>query len=221
MPTANLNNAETSLDTSNDGIVIVEHLSGKVGGATLNVSGFTPSVIPAGHVVIKETSTGDLKPMPVVEASSGNVATVGSVTAGTGYTNGTYENVPLSGGSGTGVLATVVVASTVVSTVTITQGGKDYKVADVLAVPAAFAGGTGSGGSVPVATLGTTAAAYSALPSGHTYSEYVTVASVLTAKPFVGLMDRGTVNPSAQKYAIASILTAVKTAQPQIIYRAD
>lgn len=127
----NLANAATSLNTSNDAIVIVEYISGKVGGATLDVTGFTPDVIPGGHVIIVETATGNLKPMPV------------------------------------------------------------------------------------------SGAAYAALPANHTYSPYVTVASVLTSKPFVGLMDRGTVNPNASAYTISSILAAVKTAQPLIIYRAD
>lgn len=158
--------------------------------------------------------------MPVTEASTGNVATVGSVTAGTGYVNGTYENVPLSGGSGTGVLATVVVGSTVVSSVTITKAGKGYAVADVLSVPAEYAGGTGSGGSVPVATIASTAAAYKALPASHTY-EGVVEASVLTSKPFVGVLIHGYVNYAAMVYDITSILSAVKTALPLIIFRAD
>ena len=127
----NLANAATSMDTGNDSIVIVEYISGKVGGATLDVTGWAPEVIPRGHVIIQETATGNLKPFPI---------------------------------SGT---------------------------------------------------------AYGALPSGHTISPYVMDNTVLTAKPFAGLMDRGTVNPLAQKYTISSVLAAVQTAQPFIIYRAD
>jgi hypothetical protein len=131
MPTANLNNDSVSLDTGNDSIVIVEYISGKVGGATLDVTDWTPDVIPRGHVIIQETATGNLKPFPI----------------------------------------------------------------------------SGS--------------AYGALPSLHTISPYVMDNSVLKTKPFAGLMDRGTVNPSAQAYTISSVLAAVKTAQPQIIWRAD
>lgn len=220
MPTANLNNDSYSIDTGNDSIVIVEYLSGKVGGATLDTTGFVPKIIPGGHLVIQETSSGTLKPMPATDAAPAGVATVGSVTAGTGYVNGTYENVPLSGGTGSGALATVVVASTVVSTVTITKAGTGYTVADVLSIPGAYSGGTGSGASVPVATIADVAASYGSLPSGHTYA-YINVASILTAKPFAGLMDRGTMNPSASVYSMSSILAAVKTALPQIIFRAD
>jgi gliding motility-associated-like protein len=80
-----------------------------------------------------------------------NILTLGAVTPGTGYTNGTYTNVPLTGGSGTGVLATVVVANGVVSTVTIpTPIGSGYLAGDVLSATAANLGGTGSGFNIPV-----------------------------------------------------------------------
>lgn len=127
----NLANAATSLETDNDSVVIVEYISGKVGGATLDVTGWTPDIIPRGHVIIQETATGNLKPWPI------------------------------------------------------------------------------------------SGAAYAALPANHTISPYVMDNTVLTTKPFSGLMDRGTVNPNAQKYTISSVLAAIKTAQPLIIYRAD
>jgi len=63
--TANLNNTGTNFDTSNDGIVIVSNLENIPGGKTLDTTGFSPEVIPAGHLVIEETATGVLKPMPV------------------------------------------------------------------------------------------------------------------------------------------------------------
>src|SRR4051812_42930227 len=63
--TANLNNAGAQIDTGNDSIVIVLNLETISGGKTLDVTGFTPEVIPAGHLIIEETSTGVLKPMPV------------------------------------------------------------------------------------------------------------------------------------------------------------
>ena len=63
--TASLDNAKESVDTSNDGIVIIANLETIPGGKTLDVTGFTPTVIKAGHIVIEETATGKLKPMPV------------------------------------------------------------------------------------------------------------------------------------------------------------
>ena len=80
------------------------------------------------------------------------ILTLGTITGGTAYTNGTYTAVPLTGGSGTGALATIVVAGNSVTTVTVTTFGNNYNVGDVLSATAASIGGTGSGFSVPVAT---------------------------------------------------------------------
>lgn len=128
--TASLNNVGDTFDAANDSIVIVSNLETIPGGKTLDTTGFSPAVIPAGHLVIEETATGVLKPMPV---------------------------------SGT---------------------------------------------------------AYGSLPSGHTYKGVV-VSSVLTAKPFVAVLARGSVNKNASKYAIASVLSAVKTALPLIRFTQD
>jgi hypothetical protein len=82
----------------------------------------------------------------------GGILTLGTVTGGTLYTNGTYSNVSLTGGTGTGAKATIVVSGGSVTTVTITTAGNYYLVGDVLSATAASIGGTGSGFSVPVAT---------------------------------------------------------------------
>jgi hypothetical protein len=86
-------------------------------------------------------------PVTIVQ---GMVNTLGTVTTGSGYTNGIYYNVPLTGGSGEYVYATVVVASGVVSTVTITNGGSLYVVGNVLSADNTSIGGSGTGFSVPV-----------------------------------------------------------------------
>lgn len=130
MTYASLNNEDQTLIDGNDSVVIMNNLESIKGGRTLNVTGFTPTVIPAGHVIIKETATGDYKPMPI---------------------------------SGT---------------------------------------------------------AYGSLPAGHTYAG-INVATVLKARPFCGIMVRGTVNTVASPYTIASILTAVKAALPQVIFTDD
>ena len=51
---------------------------------------------------------------------------------GTLYTNGTYTNVALTGGTGSGAYATIVVAGGIVTTVTITAHGTNYTVNDSL-----------------------------------------------------------------------------------------
>jgi len=81
------------------------------------------------------------------------VATLGAITGGSAYTTGTYFDVPLTGGTGSGALATVTVAGGAVTAVTITDGGLQYSVADTLSAAAANIGGTGSGFSVPVTSV--------------------------------------------------------------------
>ena len=81
------------------------------------------------------------------------VATLGTITGGSAYTTGTYFDVPLTGGSGSGALATITVAGGAVTAVTITNGGLQYGVGNTLTAAAANIGGTGSGFSVPVASV--------------------------------------------------------------------
>lgn len=221
MATTKLNNGGTTISTGKESIVIVDNFQSIRGGRSLDVTGFAPKTIQAGHVIIMETATKEYKPMPATDLFESGAATLGTLVPGTGYTNGTYENVPLSGGTGKGVLATVVVALTVVSSITITKKGEGYTVGDVLSVPGSYAGGTATTlASAPVATVADTAAAYGSLPSGHTYAG-VNIATILTEKPFAGILVRGTVNPAAAPYDMTSILSAVKTALPLIDFRED
>jgi hypothetical protein len=83
----------------------------------------------------------------------GPILTLGSITGGSLYTDGSYTNVPLTGGNGSSALATVTVAAGAVTAVTITAGGAYYLPNDVLSADAADIGGTGSGFSVPVVTV--------------------------------------------------------------------
>jgi len=85
------------------------------------------------------------------------VATLGAITGGSAYTNGTYFNVPLTGGAGSGILATVTVAGGAVTAVTIVNGGIQYVVGNTLSATASNIGGTGSGFSVPVASVSNSA----------------------------------------------------------------
>ena len=62
--------------------------------------------------------------------------------------------------------------------------------------------------------------AYDSLPSGHKYAGIV-VATKTADRPFVGILTNGTVNPAAAPFKYDSILTALKTALPQIEFRED
>lgn len=128
--TTNLNNEVQQITDGNDSIVIVDNFQSIRGGRSLNVTGFTPEVIKAGHVIIKEDATGDLKPMPV------------------------------------------------------------------------------------------DGAAYDELPADHSYAG-ILIASILTKKPFAGILVRGTVNLTAGPYTATAIKAALKAALPLIDFRED
>ena len=71
----------------------------------------------------------------------GGINAVTITNAGSAYTNGTYTNQALTGGSGTLATATIVVAGGVITSVTIFNKGKNYVVGNTLS--AAIAAGSG------------------------------------------------------------------------------
>jgi hypothetical protein len=87
--------------------------------------------------------------------NANSIATLGSLTAGSGYaTSQTYTNVALVGGSGVGAFATVVTsAGGAIASITITQPGQGYVVADVLTLPTSIPFTPGTAASIPVATI--------------------------------------------------------------------
>ena len=64
----------------------------------------------------------------------GQIISTGNLTGGTLYNNGVHQNIPLSGGSGNGVTADILVAGQTVTACTIKFGGNFYAVGDVLTV---------------------------------------------------------------------------------------
>jgi hypothetical protein len=87
---------------------------------------------------------------------AGPIDTLGTIAGGSSYTNGTYFNVSLTGGSGSNALATIVVSGGAVTSVLLNPGVNviNYLTGDTLSAAAANIGGTGSGFSVPVASVG-------------------------------------------------------------------
>jgi hypothetical protein len=69
----------------------------------------------------------------------------GTVTGGSGYVNGVYSNVPLSGGQGSGAVANIVVSGNTVTSVTIKNQGNFYAAGDVLTAASSYIGGSGTG----------------------------------------------------------------------------
>ncbi|HEY1024050.1 MAG TPA: hypothetical protein VGE26_02710 [Sphingobacteriaceae bacterium] len=129
----NLVDETVNVDSSLDSVVIINNIFSIPGGKSLDVTGYTQSVLKAGHVIIKETATGNYKPMPL---AAGN-------------------------------------------------------------------------------------AAYDALPAGHTYAGILN-ASILTKRPFAGVMIEGYVNENASPFPVATIKAAFLTAMNNSIkFRGD
>ena len=73
--------------------------------------------------------------------ATGGILTATITNAGAGYTNGTYNNTVLTGGSGTGATANITVAGNVVTAVVINGHGINYVVGNTLS--ASITGGAG------------------------------------------------------------------------------
>jgi len=102
----------------------------------------------------------------VVAITTSNIETLGAITPGAGYVNGSYVGVALTGGSGAGATATIGVAGGVVATVTIVARGAGYVVGNVLSATAASLGGAGAGFAIPVTDIYAQAIQMSAAATG-------------------------------------------------------
>lgn len=111
----------------------------------------TPSVKSVADVqqAMKDTDNEDIY-VPGVPSSglAGGVQEVSVTAAGSGYTDGDYTEVDLTGGSGSGAKATIKIASGAVSGVpTITTAGSAYKLNEELSFDDADVGGGGGSGA--------------------------------------------------------------------------
>lgn len=88
-------------------------------------------------------------PVSIVQ---GIIKLLGTITGGSGYTNGSYYRVPLTGGTGSGATADIIISGGAVTAVTLRSGGSFYTVGDVLSASTAYLG-AGTGFSIPVDTL--------------------------------------------------------------------
>ena len=110
-------------------------------GNTWVISGFSDSL--QQWIIDNDDAIGS-GPTPITPL--GGVLSVKIVTPGSAYTNGTYTSVPLVTTLGTGALATVVVSSNYVTSVTITNAGLNtYAYNSSFTFSSATIGGTGSG----------------------------------------------------------------------------
>jgi len=84
---------------------------------------------------------------------SDGIRTLNTLVGGSGYVNATYTNVPLTGGSGAGARATIVVSGGAVTSVTVTVFGAGYQVGNTLSASNTNLGGSGAGFSIQVSAL--------------------------------------------------------------------
>ena len=80
----------------------------------------------------------------------GGIAGFGTITPGSGYTDGVYEAVPLTGGEGANGTATITISGGAVTAITLINPGYLYNIGDIVSASTATLGGTGSGFSVPI-----------------------------------------------------------------------
>ena len=147
-----------------------------VGGTFTTAATFTVDTPVGGAgevltVTLAGAGTYTVYPPNPVATTTGKILTLGAITGGTLYTTGSYTNVPLTGGSGSGATANITVAGGAVTVVTLVLGGSGYIVSDTLSALAANIGGPGSGFSIPVATTDGTG-------SGATLNVFRTAGSV-------------------------------------------
>ena len=137
--TINVNGAGSVGSVINDAAVTLTnggtgYTAGDILSATTQTGVFSTTGLGSGFSVVVST----LQPNGVF--SSGPIASTGAIQSGLNYLPGSYTNVPLVGGHGTGAQATIVVnGATNVSSVVITNNGTGYAVGDELsATPASL-----------------------------------------------------------------------------------
>ena len=122
--------------------------------ATVSLSGFSIVGYNGTYTVV----TAGAGTFTINTANTG-VATFGTIAGGSNYTNGTYNNVTLTLSSGpaptTFPIVNITVSGNAVTSVTLVSGGNGATTSTVLTVDNARIGGTGSGFSIPVASVAT------------------------------------------------------------------
>jgi len=137
------------------------------------------------------------------------INTLSIAVAGSGYANGNYTNVSLSGGNGAGATADIVVSGNAVTSATISTngGGTNYLVGDTLTFASSAVGGTGAG-LIDTLTI-------SAAGTGFTDGNYTGVAlsggsgsnGTIDIEVSGGQITAATINNKGTGYAIGNVLS--------------
>jgi len=118
-------------------------LTGTSDGTDTIILSATTSLVGAGQLVTGTSVPSNTYVVSITSGTTvvltnpigGSIATQSIHSAGSSYTNGTYTNQSLVGGSGTGAVATIVVSGGVVTTVTMTNNGSGYFPNEFLTCP--------------------------------------------------------------------------------------
>ena len=94
--------------------------------------GATLTAVENGALSIDGNTVALNERVLVKDEVDGAIKHIDGINGGAGYENGTYNNVPLTGGSGSGAQATIVVTGNSVQTVTISLRGTGYSDNDSL-----------------------------------------------------------------------------------------
>jgi len=176
-------------------------------GPTSPAISFLPALgnKPYTNAELALTSTSTAVGAPPITYTSSNPAvaiitntlTLGAPNGGSNYVNGTYLNVPLTGGSGSGELATIVISNNIVTSVTPTTNGSGYLAGDVLSCAASSVGGSGSGFNIIVLSLTNNIRYIAALPAPNNVA-------IITASQGGGVLGNATLPPDVQSTLVVT-----------------
>lgn len=139
IPTFASSNAVTVTDATN---VYIEGTPG--GGTNTSITNNWALWVDAGPSRLDGGLSVSTSTLP----SRGPIATITISSGGSGYTDGVYNDVVITGGSGFDAAATLTVVGGVVTGVSFTRAGSRYRVSDTLSATSTVSGfgnGTGSG----------------------------------------------------------------------------
>lgn len=71
MAVVDITTSSTAIGRDLDNLVVRENYTARDGGVTLDTEGYPLPYIRGGHVIIRETATGELKPMPLNGSNDG------------------------------------------------------------------------------------------------------------------------------------------------------
>jgi hypothetical protein len=176
-PTLNLPNTSGTIPSTATSPIVLNPTTGNISCPTCATSVSVPVLQSRAFAQSQDLSAfSAVKTLGYAQPGDGGEATfvkVGSTTpfqdtyitgatlvGGSGYTNGTYLGVPLSGGTGIGCSGSAVVSGGAIAALSIVVPCPGYKVGDVLTISNSFVGGTGSGFSYTVTSISTPQASF-------------------------------------------------------------